>query len=990
MKKTFYIFFLFVSIYRLSFSSELTKYKEEAGVFLYAPCSFQDRKEWCVLLTQNNYSNSFFATPGGTVVLTNRDLAETASRGANEETGHLLNLRAQDLETEGSNFVTIKGVTQSNYRKREEVDYTLFFKQIHPYLAAQFLQAEQRTYKQKNHNTYEILGYAWVPFSVLRKYLESNQNGSIKIPESLFAEKHIITEGQSSGEQMINIHLLPGFENIFRQPEMSAILNRIASKPMPSDVQDKQTLLKQIRSGKLNPDPAIASRIASQVLGSTYQITKEDKAYYHHNKFVDPSLLPFTASEAQLRLLMSNLESNESYLDPNIHPFEQIVNLFLDNYALDGMEKVTRSDITPHVRQLVAKILAKEKEERGSWVMYHAMSSFKAFIMDVLTEIRTQLSLKDTPQPNIALIWDQAFDELEVHTMDQFHQKALGRMDPDVAQSINLSSERKREYVLSKAYAYINSSAQLLALNIALFGNNNNPLEDTFSYWISNHHNLFQSFQNLKKFLTSMGIRDIDSYKELFDTLKRENLAPNKGRLLQLVFAPSEIDRLVYIAAGNRPLEFSSPQEGNPNFEESRPSYILELLRKNPRLLEDKLKNSILESYSADTIRPKVTWLQGRLLPHNNIPYSTENLRIFIYDLDERTEEQKKQYFTAIRQLVEKHLAGAVKEGLNNFKFHGDIDQPPLMKNYQGPVKRPPTPEQIITWVDKPSSATDEKILEYVQEFKYSLEGFHLKNSPNRPLLLLGELAKKQRWHLIIEILNIFIKLKEEGKRTSKDISVENNHPRERLLFIESVGMVEIKDFYRITYLLKTALDESQYFSFLKNLVITLADETRIGNPSPRISGIEFINRIGATIRAARQVKENLDTELIEYIIKQAFHSGPQMVNLYLMNFVMEKFNITLQTWEMGFLNLLRYQSLTPEDLGKFLSLSLSKFNAEGSPYEEKDFYIKNSTYSELVYRELSDKPHHLLLKQEIKKFTNELDEKRFPNLKMSLEFFVN
>lgn len=319
--------------------------------------------------------------------------------------------------------------------------------------------------------------------------------------------------------------------------------------------------------------------------------------------------------------------------------------------------------------------------------------------MDVLTILRAEFS--GNPEAiNFGSIWDEGFLKQDIFTLQHLFE-SVRRYDYDSYKNIMMST------------------------NPGLFFNNGVRGEYTLRYWLTDFSHTFHGgFDAIISAFRSLGISDSVREKliKLYNKMQEQGLVPERGRLLQFFCDPAIIDKIAYVADGNRPLERAF--SGTVPEKISRPSHTLYQLRQNPLKFEKVVMANATQMCEEAEDRPHTNSIQIRLLPFSDITSKDYNVTTYIYDLDDKRDKEKiETYRKTLLNFIREELAPAYKRGLNDFKFKGEKTQPKTMVEFerQSPkeVRHRPKGSTIKTWIDEGRTA---EILDFVKNYDDALE----------------------------------------------------------------------------------------------------------------------------------------------------------------------------------------------------------------------------------------------------------------------------
>ncbi|MGL4426250.1 MAG: NUDIX domain-containing protein [Alphaproteobacteria bacterium] len=739
-----------------------------AGIFLYTPCP-QSPNEYCAILGMRKFGNEAgsFANPGG-FVDSGENFADAAIRETMEEMGYVFKFNAEDL---GKNFENLSRRSSISYTSKTDhkvlgdldVNYRLFFKEVSPITAQALMEAAKNG--KKLHGGGESVAFALVPIKAV--YEAVTEGKPIRIDgtnQNIFAFDPSHKEFSITPTADYDIKLFSPFRDMLKMHENEkkeenkiGWLRWLQGKPVETDLLRKKELTDSLNQ-KFGKEPSSNQRTELGIKGGTgeqYTLAKDeetgkDRLIHRNQKTSSPENLPFTASEAHMRLLMATLTKDRKYLDGNQLSFQAVLKDFLEEYAMDGIPEEDKGGSLNH-RQLnffkkidekmvsqIKKVLEQEQKHKKDYVLYHALNHINAFFHDVLSVLRAELS-GNPGAVNVGGIWDEGFAKQDIYTLQHLFEYADNK---------------------GKDYQYDQYKNVMLSVNPGLFFNNNVDLEYTLRYWLTDFSHTFSGGADaLESAFRSLGISKeaMENLKNHYHEMKEAGLTPKNGRLLQMFVDPAVIDQVAYVSDGNRPLQHAIPDGGKAL---SAPSNILYQLRQDPYFFENNVlgKAQMTVKEKAEP-RPNANFMQLRFLPFSDIVSKGYNFTTYVYDLnDQRTPEQKKVYKDQLIAFVKQALVPAFKQGLNEFKFKGQLEAPKALQTFEkenpGAVSYRPKAQVVKSWME--TNNTQELInfvKTYPDAFDTAVDEHH---SPIGVFTttLLDDLFEKKEWSLLVQLLN--------------------------------------------------------------------------------------------------------------------------------------------------------------------------------------------------------------------------------------------
>ncbi|MGL5719796.1 MAG: NUDIX domain-containing protein [Alphaproteobacteria bacterium] len=766
--------------------------EKAAGIFLYTPCP-QSPLEYCTILGMRKFGNEAgsFANPGG-FVDSGEKFSDAAIRETMEETGYVFKFGPEDLGDRFENLGyrgSISHTSQTDHKAlgNFQVNYRLFFKEVSPITAQALMEAAKNG---KNlHGGGESVAFALVPIKAV--YEAVTKEKPIRIDatnKDIFAFDSSHKEFSITPTADYEIKLFSPFREMLRDHENQkkeenkiGWLRWLQGKPMEADLLRKKELTASLNQ-KFGKEPSSNQRTELGIKGGTgeqYTLAKDeetgkDRLIHRNQKTSSPENLPFTASEAHMRLLMATLEKNRKYLDINQLSFQAVLKDFLEEYAMYGIPEKDEGDSLNH-RQLnfferidgkmasqIKKVLEEEQKHKKDYVLYHALNHINAFFHDVLSVLRAELS--GNPEAvNVGGIWDEGFVKQDMYTLQHLFEYANSK---------------------GKDYQYDQYRNVMLSVNPGLFFNNNVDLEYTLRYWLTDFSHTFSGGADaLESAFRSLGISKeaMENLKNHYREMSQAGLTPQHGRLLQMFVDPAVIDQVAYVSDGNRPLHEAIPDGDKALL---APSNILYQLRQDPYFFEkDVLGKAQMTVKEKGEQRPNANFMQLRFLPFSDIVSKGYNFTTYIYDLnDPRTPEQKQAYKAQLVAFVKQALVPAFKQGLNEFKFKGQLEAPKALQTFEkenpGAVSYRPKTQVVKSWVETNNTQELIKFVKaYPDAFDTAVDEHH---SPVGVFTatLLDALFRNKKWDLLVQLLNASEKRTLNTKKVSElayDVKKTNN-----------------------------------------------------------------------------------------------------------------------------------------------------------------------------------------------------------------------
>lgn len=288
-------------------------------------------------------------------------------------------------------------------------------------------------------------------------------------------------------------------------------------------------------------------------------------------------------------------------------------------------------------QSIIDSILSTEKKMKDThYTFYHAQRSQFRIVHDVLKEIY-QLFTFNPPlkEFNFLRAWYDVTDTINVHTF------------------------------LNSNGAYLSSwwnhsdSAQMICVNLSLFGNSNNPLECTFHYFVNNSNIIPLSLDTLLAKLFSQFNFD----KSFMYKLKNlaDKAITQEGILYQIFIPKEKVDSYLYLAhigsaAWNKPI--ISTQFDYYKKRHTYISPILELYCSNPAAI------------------PEIDAIQARILLSKDLLLNPES-GVKILRFTTLTSSAQQEYQAALQELV--HVM--IQQWLDNKNIRNQLIYNAALKN---------------------------------------------------------------------------------------------------------------------------------------------------------------------------------------------------------------------------------------------------------------------------------------------------------------------
>lgn len=301
---------------------------------------------------------------------------------------------------------------------------------------------------------------------------------------------------------------------------------------------------------------------------------------------------PYTLSELQLKILLgnnyveNNLEENinrflKKYDNEKVQIFEEYLKKHDSSMAREQRDKIIREQTVTNneLKSLILKILEKEQEQKGSYVLYHGTDSRAGFIYDVYTAIRNIFLLRPLKNAQEQVTRLRLLDDalIKVINAEDFveHMKSQEHKD----------TETLFNYL--PGYQEMGISAQWF-----LFGSYKYWFNSTFfRYFRESSVSSNVNIQNiLQSFFQKIGFENSEKLSSEFAEIYRTYVDPKDGRLLQFFISPDIIDEVTYLSeTGGYPLELKSMENASVSF---NPSSFFEKGLYNPEIFEETLKKN--------------------------------------------------------------------------------------------------------------------------------------------------------------------------------------------------------------------------------------------------------------------------------------------------------------------------------------------------------------------------------------------------------------
>jgi hypothetical protein len=716
---------------------------KNTGVFLYMDCPNDQNKRCAVFINKSAGANrGAFSNPEG-ILNEGESPEQGAVRVVIKELGHFLRFDVSDLERDFQSPANTGMIQLDNY--------SLFFKQIQS-ITAEKIALAIKNYSGTPHED-ENLAVAIVP---LKNVLDNLTKGTPIQVE--FNNRRVYASLSKEG--------IPDTMEIQLNPRMVSLLKKnmdtnlqvnwliwMMSTPRVSDIKAKQDVVRSLNNVDLDNQTSRYMRAIHEGMGVKY-VPHRDTLVLREHAARNPSNLPYTASDAHIFLMMKDLIKT----NPDKYPSDymettsmaKMVEDFLDDFSLNGVNFNPQNPIriTAGLRASVHKILETERAHKNMYVAYHAMKEENGIFVDLISAIRSKLMGRKVM--NLGGVWDSKLQEMNFNTLTQFLE--LRMRESKNVQRRYPSPVDQRRY----AFQYLKLGGNVLSANLALFGNNDSPLEYTFSYWITNHSQ-GGAGDLLNEVFRSLGIDESIANKRL-DEIKRELVAKGientGGRLLQIFIDPDMIDKVAYVSSGNRPFDMDVQEQ----LDEStyRPSKMIHRIRENPEAVNNEFLALPYSLKRGDNIpdddertRPEVNWLQMRILPLPTETTKDYNVKVISYRSNPLTIEQEKIYLDKINDFADELLRPAWMGGLRGFISQGRTQQPKFMRQmrreYPHLIKEMADKQVLRGWIETEDS---EQLLSYLRERPDDLN-LNVDEYAN----IISYIVNHQKWQLLIDVL---------------------------------------------------------------------------------------------------------------------------------------------------------------------------------------------------------------------------------------------